>query len=117
MPLGLSGAPGGEGSRKSPCLVLCPPFYTAPPNNSLVKSNKPGGHCPIFFSSDCAGNFQLLRLGLHVMGNYEPAPVAFLVDVRNNVVHLLISAVLHFWCPALLPHFPREIAVNVNVLV
>ena len=70
-----------------------------------------------FFSSDCAGNFQLLRLGLHVMGNYEPAAVDFLVDVRDNVVHLLISAVLHFWCPALLPHFPREIAVNVNVLV
>jgi hypothetical protein len=61
--------------------------------------------------------FRLLRFRLNVMGNYEPAPIDFLVDVRDNVVHLLISAVLHFWCPVLLPHFPREIAVNVNVLI
>src|SRR6266403_1254554 len=31
-------------------------------------------------------DFHLLRLRLHVMGNYEPAPIDFLVDVRDNVV-------------------------------
>ena len=58
-----------------------------------------------------------LRLRLHVVRNHEPAAVNFLVDVRDDVVGLGIFAVLHFWCPALLTHLPRQVAIDVNVLV
>ena len=49
--------------------------------------------------------------------NYEPAAVNFLVDVRDDVIGLGIFAVLHFWCPALLTHLPRQVGIDVNMLV
>jgi hypothetical protein len=58
-----------------------------------------------------------LRLWLNMMGNYEPAPVDFFVDVGNNVVGRGVFAIFHFWGPTLLTDLPREIAIDVNMLV
>ena len=55
-------------------------------------------------------DFHLLRFRLHVVGNYEPAPVNFLVDVRDDVVDGGLVAVLHFLCPALLTHIRRVLS-------
>jgi hypothetical protein len=57
------------------------------------------------------------RLRLRVVGSYQPAAVEFLIDVGDDVVGLSVCAILHFRVPALLTHLPREVTVDVNVLV
>jgi hypothetical protein len=59
----------------------------------------------------------LLGFRLHVVGDDKPTAVDLLVDVGDDVVDLLVFAVLHLRSTALLAHLPREIAVGVNVLV
>ena len=49
--------------------------------------------------------------------NYVPATIYFLVDVSNDVVGLGSAAVLHFRLPGFLTHLPREVAIDVNILV
>ena len=52
-----------------------------------------------------------------MVGNYEPVPVHFLVDISRNVVELGSAAVLQFLVAGFLTHLPGEVAIDVNVLV
>jgi hypothetical protein len=60
---------------------------------------------------------RLLRLRLHMMRNHEPIAVDFFIDVSDDDVDIDLFTILEYHCPSLLAHLPREIAIDVNLLV
>ena len=59
----------------------------------------------------------LLRLRLHMVRDHEPVTVDFLVDISHEVIELGRPAILHFLFAGFLTHLPREVAIDVNMLV
>ena len=60
---------------------------------------------------------RLLRLRLHMVRDDKPVAVDFLVDISDKVVELGRTTILHILFAAFLTHLPREVAVDVNMLV
>src|ERR1700756_1419340 len=60
---------------------------------------------------------RLLRLRLHMVRDYEPLTVDLLVNIRYEVIELGGPAILHFLFAGFLTHLPREVAIDVNMLV
>jgi len=52
-----------------------------------------------------------------MMRDDEPVAVDFLVDIGDEVVEFGRAAILQFLFAGFLTHLPREVAVDVNVLV
>ena len=49
--------------------------------------------------------------------NHEPVAIEFLIHVGDDDVDLDHSTVLQVYWSALLAHLPREIAIDMNMLV
>ena len=60
---------------------------------------------------------RLLRLRLHMVRDNKPVAVDFLVDISDKVVELGRTTILHILFAGFLTHLPREVAVDVNMLV
>jgi len=60
---------------------------------------------------------RLLRLRLHMVRDHEPVTVDFLVDISHEVIELGRPSILHFLFASFLTHLPREVAIDVNMLV
>src|ERR1700746_2507239 len=59
----------------------------------------------------------LLRLRLNMVRDDQPLTIDLLVNIRHEVIEFWRSAVLHFLFASLLTHLPREVAIDVNMLV
>jgi len=106
-----------EGDARQGHIIM--PNITPTPKPASVsdylrQKNAPcgGGHVTVIFQL-----IGLLRLRLHMVRDDEPVAVNFLVDIGDEVVELGRITILHFLFAGFLTHFPREVAVDVNMLV
>jgi hypothetical protein len=78
-----------------------------------------GKNCPLWrgLSYRYFQLVRLLRLRLHMVRDDEPVAVNFLVDIGDEIVELGRITILHFLFAGFLTHLPREVAVDVNMLV